>query len=255
MLRLCRLAVAVVLVLLPGMLAAQAGGGAWRVADLAAADGEVVAVGDRKGRVIARLSTAQMRMLYAVERAIARAAETEALFVIVPGEVPNAFAGTGTRRDGSEQDFLAINFAMLDLIGSDMHAAAALLGHELAHLKLRHGERAADRAASTGVLGALGSAILGQMGVPAGGLLTDLTVSAVQSGYSRDNEREADYLGAIWAVEAGFEVDGAVRLHEALAALGATTSTSFFSSHPSGPERIATLRALAARLGRAPPRN
>ena len=29
--------------------------------------------------------------------------------------------------------------------------------------------------------------------------------------YSRDNEREADYLGAIWAVEAGYDPQGAVR--------------------------------------------
>ena len=35
---------------------------------------------------------------------------------------------------------VGINFAMLDFLGTDVHMAAALIGHELAHIKLEHGK-------------------------------------------------------------------------------------------------------------------
>ena len=220
----------------------------WRVADLARVDADVIKVGTKRGKVITELYTDQLRLLYAVKIAIDEAAELETELIVVDGKVPNAFAGIGK---GGEY-IVGINFAMLDLLAMDAHAAAALVGHETAHLKLAHGKQQQDAATTSGILGVLGGAVLSGMGVPGGYALSNLTVSAIQSGYSRDNEREADYLGTIWAIEAGFEADGGARLHEALNSIPGSASTSFFSSHPSGPERVARLRALAARLSRVP---
>ena len=137
---------------------------------------------------------------------------------------------------------------MLKLIDNDIHAAAALLGHEIAHLKLSHGERSAERDADTSMLGAVGGALLGSLGIPMAQTLSSLSVSAIQSNYSRDDEREADYLGAVWAVQAGYDPDGAWRLQDAIARGAGSGASSFFSTHPSGPERIETLKALADRL-------
>ncbi len=222
---------------------------AWRVADVARAGGEEVVLGTADGRELARLQTAQMRRLYAVEQAIEEVAESDAELVVVTGDAPNAFAAVGERGER----VVGVNLAMLEVVGEDMHAAAALLGHELAHLKLDHGASNARTRRSGSALGAIGGIVLGGLGVPAAHTLSGLTVRAVQSGYSRDNEREADYLGVIWAIEAGFEAEGAVRLHESLARQAGTARSAFLSSHPSGPERIRTLRALAQRLDRGAP--
>lgn len=233
----------------PGTVVAQTGlpfSGMWRVADLAAADGDYAMLGSDEGKLVHRVSTGQMRRIYAVERAIARAAELDSILVVVDGTMPNAFAAIGKRG----QQVVGINFAMLELIGLDMHMAAALIGHEVAHLKLEHGEQADQREQQSSVLGTLGSAMLGGLGVPDGGLISGLTVSAMNTAYSREHEREADYLGAIWAIEAGFRPDGAVRLHETIHARSRGQGSPFFSTHPSGPERIESLKAISLRLSR-----
>lgn len=220
----------------------------WRVSEIAAADADVVQLGTKRGKAIHTVRTDQMRLLYAVKTGIEEAAELDVILIIVDGDLPNAFAGKGQR----SELVIGINFAMLEILGGDPHAAAALIGHEIAHLKLEHGESQKAKTATTGILSVIGGVVLSGLGVPGGQTISSLTFAAIQSGYSRDNEREADYLGTIWAVEAGFEADGGARLHEAMNRIPGASSTSFFSTHPSGPERVATLRALAARLSRVP---
>ena len=107
--------------------------------------------------------------------------------------------------------------------------AAALIGHELAHIKLKHGEISKKNIA----------------------LIQGKDFSAANTRYSRDNERDADYLGVIWAVEAGYNPDGAVALQEALYKVFKRTNISGFNvSHPSTIERLTILKSLARRLKR-----
>ncbi len=216
----------------------------WNIRDIVAADTDEIELRTRNRLLLKRVSATQMRVLYAVKSSIEEVAELDTELIIVDGKQPNAFAGKGT----NGTNVIGINFAMLDVIGLDVHAAAALIGHEIAHLKLDHGARQAQKQASSGVMRVLGGVALSTLGVPAGGLISDITVSAIDTKYSRDHEREADYLGAIWAVEADYEPHGAVRLHEAIARIAGSNPSPFLSSHPSGPERIATLKSLARRL-------
>lgn len=216
----------------------------WNIRDIVAADSDVIELRTRERRLLGKVSATQMRVLYAVKSSIETVAELPVELLIVDGREPNAFAGRG--RNG--ENIIGINLAMLDILGLDVHAAAALIGHEIAHLKLDHGRERATQQRSSGIMKVLGGVVLGSLGVPAGGLISDITVTAIATNYSRDNEREADYLGAIWAVEARYEADGAVRLHEAIDEKSRHAPAPFLSTHPSGPERIATLRELAARL-------
>jgi len=241
------------LVLVLGLwaLAAAAAAGApfeyqWNVEQLVRADREVIELRSRDRRVLKRLSAQQVRILYAVHQSIERVAEVDSELIIVDGDKPNAFAG----RARGDVDVVGVNFAMLDLIGMDVHAAAAMIGHEIAHLKLHHPERGKSRAVGTGIARVLGGVALGVLGVPGGHALSDLAFTAIETKYSRDNEREADYLGAIWALEAGYEIDGAVRLHTAIYEHSKGQPTPFLSTHPSGPERITTLKSLSRRLSR-----
>ena len=135
--------------------------------------------------------------------------------MIVDGTAPNAFATLEAHGAAP----VGINFGMLDLIGDDLHEVAAVLGHELAHLKLGHVQKSAARERTSSILGTLGQLA---MSAPGGSLLSDMTVNAM----------------------------AAARLHERLFKQTGSSGISFLSSHPSGPERIATLKALAKRLQR-----
>lgn len=224
--------------------AAQAFRYQWNIRDIVAANSDVIELRSRERLLLGKVSATQMRVLYAVKSSIEAVAELPVELLIVDGKSPNAFAGKG--RNG--ENIIGINLAMLDILGLDVHAAAALIGHEIAHLKLAHGAERAKQRAGSGIMKVLGGVALGSLGVPAGGLISDITVTAIETSYSRDNELEADYLGAIWAVEADYEAEGAARLHEAMYEKSRHSPTPFLSTHPSGPERIASLRELAARL-------
>ena len=103
---------------------------------------------------------------------------------------------------------------------------------------------------SFGIMKILGGVALNSLGVPGAQTISNLTFTSFETKYSRDNEREADYLGTIWAVDVGYEAYGAVRLQEEIYQRSKTTAMPLLSTHPSGPERIATLKALARRLSR-----
>ncbi len=219
---------------------------AWNVKEIAAIDGERVQLRAGRRKRLKTVDTRQMRYLYTVKTSMEKVAEVQAELLIVDGNQPNAFAG---QMDGN-QNIVGINFAMLDILGMDMHAAAALIGHELAHLRLDHGDKSQSRSTALGVMKALGGAALEGLGVPGGQTISNLTFTSIETKYSRDQERQADYLGTVWAIEAGYEADGGVRLHEAIHARGESSPVPFLSSHPSGPERIATLKSLSQRLSR-----
>lgn len=197
---------------------------AWKIRDLVRAPMASIELRDQRDKLIRTVEVRQLVYIYAVMSAIEETAEISADLYLTSGDDPNAFATNG--KDG--ENIVAITFGMLDLIGNDVHAAAAILGHELAHLKLNHG---ADlKKAQT--------------------LPASPTFSAAQTKYSRDNEREADYLGVIWAIEAGYDPEGAVRVLEHLYQLSKTRGGSFGGSHPSSIERITVLKSLVRRLSR-----
>ena len=197
----------------------------WRVSDLARSPVEKIELRNKQDRIIKIVSAKQMTYLHTAMSGIAEATEINAEFIIVDGELANAFAFS--REKG--QSYVAINFGMLDILDTNLDMAAALIGHELAHIKLKHSEISKKSVA----------------------LNQGKRFSAANTRYSRDNERDADYLGTIWAVEAGYSPDGAVALQEALYKLSKKISSSSFSiSHPSSIERVTVLKSLARRLKR-----
>ncbi len=201
---------------------------AWRIRDLASAPAEKVELRDERGRVLGVVETKQMLLVYAAMVAIQEAAEINAELFVVNGDVPNAFATIAQlTEDGDPQNMVGFTFGMLELIGMDVDAAAAIIGHELAHLKLNHLEEKIENMKNA----------------------PQTTFSASATKYTRDNERESDYLGAIWSVEAGYDPAGAVRVHEKLYKVN-KRHTGFSGSHPSSIERLTILKSLVRRLSR-----
>jgi predicted Zn-dependent protease len=196
---------------------------AWRLRDIAAAPVDVVQLRDKRDRVINSMATKQLLLIYSAMVAIQEAAEINAELFVVEGKEPNAFATVGK----DDQNVIGFTFGMLELIGMDVDAAAGIIGHELAHLKLDHikeRKEAIENSRTT-------------------------TFTAASSKYTRDNERDSDYLGAIWALEAGYDPAGAVRVHEKLYKIS-KRQVGFSGSHPSSIERLTILKSLVRRLSK-----
>ncbi|MFT5131629.1 MAG: putative Zn-dependent protease [Gammaproteobacteria bacterium] len=203
------------------------GPAAWRIRDLASAPLEKVELRGPKNKVFGTVETKQMLLVYSAMTAIMEIAELNAELFVVEGKAPNAFATIGLDEQKNEQNVIGFTFGMLDMIGMDVDAAAAIIGHELAHLKLKHIEERKEAIKNS----------------------STTTFSASSTKYTRDNERESDYLGAIWAVEAGYDPGGAVRVHEKLYKLS-KRQVGFSGSHPSSIERITILKSLVRRLSK-----
>lgn len=138
---------------------------------------------------------------------------------------------------------IELNKPMFDLLSSDKGSGAAITGHEMAHLYLRHGQKKAEAAESARVAGTIIGTILeilfiGRLGIV--GLGTDIgnTFSeAVSKSYSRDFEREADKQGMIWAIQAGYDPDGMTRLTARFEEMSGNSLVPFMNTHPNPGER------------------
>ena len=60
--------------------------------------------------------------------------------------------------------------------------------------------------------------------------------------FSRDDEAEADLVGLEMAARAGFVPEASISLWEKMTKVSGGGGTSFFSTHPTGPDRIERLR-------------
>ena len=141
------------------------------------------------------------------------------------------------------QPLIIIDKPMFDLFVKDRGVAAAIIGHEMAHLYLRHPYSTLDARENAAIAGAIIGTVLeilfiGRLGVI--GLGTNVGnafSSGISNSYSRDQEREADKQGMIWALQLGYDPDGASRFFTEYAK-SPGGNISFFSSHPSHAERI-----------------
>ena len=190
------------------------------------------------------LPGAHLSNLRTVVTALQAQSRLDPQVALVASDAPNAFA---TMNNGRQT--IALTLPMLKKIGDDQDALATTLGHELAHLYLKHGELRRQRAESAkGVSDVLG-VVLGVAGIPLGGTLANLGVGAVTSAYSRDEERDADVLGLRWAMAAGYSACGSARTMQMLKTVASSTALPFLASHPGHDERIARANQTALKAG------
>ena len=136
---------------------------------------------------------------------------------------------------------------------------AGVLAHEMAHVIERHAVKRVGAATPLAVLFGVPSGILGMVSPSLGGIVGG--AGRVVSGlalapYSREQELEADRIGITLAARAGWDPTalsgllGTLERAEALAPSAA--KRSFFATHPSTPDRVAKIGAVAGALSRAP---
>lgn len=231
------------LMLLPGLALAQCAA-MWDVRDISQKAGKTQNL-YVDGKRVGAVSTDWARSLMSVKQRIDRASGIQTQLLLCASADPNAFA---TIANG--QNIVALTLGMGKLLGSDWDAYAAILGHENAHLVLGHNRETQRREAVIGLVQLFGSIALesfirGNGGAPGWGSdLTSLGARLVSTAYSRDNEKEADREGIRFTIAAGFDPQGAIRLHQKLNSKG-----SFLSSHPGSNQRIAELQRTISELG------
>ncbi|WP_300462363.1 M48 family metalloprotease [Desulfobacula sp.] len=121
---------------------------------------------------------------------------------------------------------------------------AALIGHELGHVNARHTAEQISKGQLSSLLVSGVSIAAGTQGSGLGELAQQLGMlgqGLLLSRYSRDNEREADFLGNAYMVKAGYPSKGFVELMEMLDSLHKEKPSSaqiLFSTHPMSSERL-----------------
>ena len=159
---------------------------------------------------------------------------------VLNSSVPNAFALPG--------GYIVINRGLL--VGLENEAEmAAVLGHETGHVTAKHSLAGYQRAMAenllvSGVVIATG----GRAGVQE---ISGITASLVENGFSRDQEREADWLGIDYMVKAGYNPEGAVQLQEYFyrqleGGKNPMWAEGLFRTHPFSKERLDNARARIA---------
>lgn len=125
-------------------------------------------------------------------------------------------------------------------------ALAGLIGHEMGHVQARHGTQGVARAVFWTLLAQVALGDLGGVGQ----ILAQHGTTLMENAYSRDQEREADSLGALRLAEAGIDPTGMVSLLAILEQQGheAPGMYALWSTHPLTSERIENVRRIADRL-------
>jgi Zn-dependent protease with chaperone function len=156
-----------------------------------------------------------------------------------PGMPPNAFQTL----DASGRPILAFTISLISEVrnGDEL---AFVMSHEAAHHIAGHLDRM-DRNAL------VGAAVFGQIASAAAGATVDSIRQAQMIGaevgarsYSKEFELEADRLGTLVAIRAGFDPVRGTEFFLRLPDPG----NRFMGTHPSNAERIAAVRAAAAGL-------
>jgi predicted Zn-dependent protease len=153
-------------------------------------------------------------------------------FHVVDMGEPNAFALPG--------GYVYMTRGMLALTCTE-DELAGVIGHEVGHVAARHAVQRVSRVAPLGGIGSAANEVL-------------------LAPYGRDQEREADRVGAEMSAKAGWDPAAladtlrTLEREDALEGQGKANRSSFFATHPPLPERVETVRSFAATLARGPHR-
>ena len=145
-----------------------------------------------------------------------------------------------------------INRPMLDVLNSDRDMTAALLGHEMAHLYLRHSESSANNQAignAIALIAGIALEILAErkLGVTNLGLNVGSAMGTVYvATFTREQERDADKQGIEWAMKSGYDPNGAIRLFSVFENKFGNSLFTFTKTHPNPGERIENAKQTIA---------
>lgn len=157
------------------------------------------------------------------------------------------------------QGVVTITYGLLQRIGTDYDALAAVIGHEFAHLNLDH---SGSQTTVNTIVDILATVALAAIDASWGGsqynqyrdlhkIGLDVGGSLAKAAYSRDDEYDADAKGVEYMLKAGYSIDGAYRMHNNIIAANAW----WFDTHPSSSNRVEYIQKIAAKNAHLVERN
>ena len=197
----------------------------------------------KKSQTISR-DKSDLAMIRRIGKRIARVANvdlpgTEWEFVVFEKSEPNAFAMPGGK--------VGVNSGLIALANENEDEIAAVIGHEIAHVAFRHGNKRMSQAMGI----ALGGVILNTAmrnksktdRAVAGGAYGLGSTLGVALPFSRSQEREADHRGLFYSAMAGFDPRGAVSFWKKMQSGNKRKMPQFLSTHPNPGNRIQFLQS------------
>src|SRR5271157_3645515 len=162
---------------------------------------------------------------------------------VIESDEVNAFALPG--------GFFYVNSGLI-LRAQEEAELAGVMAHEISHVTARHGTRQATKGDIIQIA-SIPLMIFGPVGWAGYALYEGLNIAIPLSylKFSRDDEREADYLGLQYMYKAGYDPNAYVTFFERIQAdekRRPGTIPKFFSTHPPTPERIADAQKEIARI-------
>jgi beta-barrel assembly-enhancing protease len=162
---------------------------------------------------------------------------------VIDSDEVNAFALPG--------GFFYVNSGLI-LRAQEESELAGVMAHEISHVTARHGTRNATKGEII-QLATIPLILLGPAGVAGYGLYEGLNVALPLAylKFSRDAEREADFLGLQYMYKAGYDPNAFVTFFERIQAdekRRPGTIPKVFSTHPLTPDRIEAAQKEIARI-------
>jgi len=162
---------------------------------------------------------------------------------VIDSDEVNAFALPG--------GFFYVNSGLI-LRAQEESELAGVMAHEISHVTARHGTKQATKGEIM-QLATIPLILLGPGGWAGYGIYEALQLAIPLSylKFSRDAEREADFLGIQYMYKAGYDPNSYVTFFERIQAdekRRPGTIPKIFSTHPPTPERIADAQKEIARI-------
>jgi len=162
---------------------------------------------------------------------------------VIDSDEVNAFALPG--------GFFYVNSGLI-LRAQEESELAGVMAHEISHVIARHGTKQATKADIIQI-GAMAAMIFVPYGWAGYGIYEgmNLAIPLTFLKFSRDAEREADFLGIQYMYKAGYDPNSYVTFFERIEADEKRRPGSIpkvFSTHPPTPERIADAQKEIARI-------
>jgi predicted Zn-dependent protease len=162
---------------------------------------------------------------------------------VIDSDVVNAFALPG--------GFFFINSGLI-LHADEESELAGVMAHEIAHVCARHGTKNATKG-NIMQMAMIPLVLLGPGGWAGYGIYqaANFLIPVTFLKFSRDAEREADYLGLQYMYKAGYDPNSFVSFFEKVEALEKKQPGSIpkvFSSHPPTPDRIEAIQKEIATI-------